>query len=66
MPRRYHAGIPRQVVELTRSGTKLTQLATTFAVSAATINNWLRQARIDRGEVSGARTARYRPSRASL
>ncbi len=56
MPRRYPAEIRRQVVELARSGTKVTQLATTFMVSEATIYNWLRQDRIDRGEIAGAST----------
>jgi transposase-like protein len=44
------------VVELARSGTKVTQLATTFAISEATVYNWLRQDRIDRGEVPGTST----------
>ncbi len=56
MPRRYPAEIRRQVVELARSGTKVTQLATTFMVFEATIYNWLRQDRIDRGEIAGAST----------
>lgn len=56
MPRRYPAETRRQVVELARSGTKVTQLATTFTVSEATIYNWLRRDRIDRGEVPGTST----------
>jgi transposase len=56
MPRRYPAETRRQVVELARSGTKVTQLATTFTVSRATIYDGLRQDRIDRGEVPGTST----------
>ena len=56
MPRRYPVETRRQVVELARSGTKVTQLATTCSVSEATVYNWLRQDRIDRGEVPGTST----------
>ena len=56
MPRRYPADTRRQVVELARAGTKVAQLATTFGMTEATIYNWLRQERIDRGEVPGTST----------
>ncbi len=56
MPRRYPPEIRRQVVELARSGTKVAQLAQTFGMSEATIYNWLRQERIDRGEIPGTST----------
>jgi transposase-like protein len=56
MPHRYPAEIRRQVVELARSGTKVAQLATTFGMTEATIYNWLRQEKIDRGEVPGTST----------
>jgi transposase len=56
MPRRYPAETRRQVIELARSGTKVSQLALTFGVSEATVYNWLRQDRIDRGELSGTST----------
>ena len=56
MPRRYPAEVRRQVVELARSGTKVAQLVATFAISEATIYNWLRQEQIDRGEISGTST----------
>jgi transposase len=45
------------VIELARSGTKVAQLAATFGVSDATIYNWLKQERIDRGEVRELRRA---------
>jgi transposase len=49
MPRRYPAEVRRQVIELARSGTKIAQLAATFGISDATIYNWMKQERIDRG-----------------
>lgn len=56
MPRRYSAEVRRQVTELARSGTKVAQLAATFGMSDATIYSWLKQERIDRGEVEGLST----------
>ena len=56
MPRSYPPEVRRQVVELARAGTKVRQLAKTFAMSDATIYNWLKQDRIDRGEAEGATT----------
>ena len=53
MPSRYPPEVRRQVVELARSGTRVKQLAATFAMSEATIYNWLKQDRIDRGEHRG-------------
>jgi transposase-like protein len=57
MPRSYPPEVRRQVVELARAGTKVRQLAKTFAMSDATIYSWLRQDRIDRGEAEGATTS---------
>jgi transposase-like protein len=56
MPHRYPAEVRRQVIELARSGTKVAQLAATFGMSDATIYNWLKQDRVDRGEVAGLGT----------
>ncbi len=39
MPRRYPPEMRRQVIELARSGTRVKQLAVTFAVSEATVYN---------------------------
>ena len=44
------------MIELARAGTKVKQLAATFEMSDATIYNWLKQDRIDRGEAEGATT----------
>ena len=56
MPRRYSPGVRRQVLELAGAGTRVKQLALTFAISEATIYNWLKQDRIDRGELDGLST----------
>ena len=56
MPRRYPSELRRQVIELARSGTRVPQLAATFGMTEATIYNWLRQERIDRGELTGTST----------
>ena len=56
MPRQYSPQVRRQVIELARAGTKVRQLARTFEMSEATIYNWLKQDRIDRGEAEGATT----------
>jgi transposase-like protein len=56
MPRRYPPKFRRQVLELVRAGTRVEQLAKTFGVSEATIYNWLRQDKIDRGELDGLST----------
>jgi len=56
MPRRYPVHTRRQVIELARSGTKVAQLAATFGMTEATIYNWLRQERIDLGEIPGTST----------
>ena len=56
MPRRYSAEVRRQVVELARSGTAVAQLVETFRMSEATIYNWTKQEKIDRGEVDGQST----------
>ena len=60
MPRRYPAEIRRQVIELARSGTRTAQLDSTFGMSEATIYDWLREEKIDRGEVAGTSTDQAR------
>jgi len=56
MPRRYPPEMRRQVIELARSGTRVKQLAMTFAISEATVYNWTKQDKIDRGERDGLST----------
>ena len=57
MPRSYSPEVRRQVLELARAGTRVKQLASTFGMTEASIYNWLRQDRIDRGEAEGATTS---------
>lgn len=56
MPRSYPPELRHQVIELARSGTRVAQLVATFGISDATIYNWLKQDRIDRGEIDGLST----------
>ena len=56
MPRRYPPEMRRQVIELARSGTRVKQLAMTFAISEATVYNGTKQDKIDRGEREGLST----------
>jgi transposase-like protein len=57
MPSSYPSEVRRQVVELARAGTAVKVLASTFGMTDATIYNWVRQDRIDRGEAEGATTS---------
>lgn len=56
MPRRYPPEVRRQVIELARSGTKVAALVEVFGVSEASVYSWLKQDRIDRGEIEGVST----------
>jgi len=56
MPSSYPPEVRRQVIELARAGTRVKQLSVTFGMTDATIYNWLKQERIDRGEAEGATT----------
>jgi transposase len=56
MPSRYPVEVRRQVVELARAGTKVSQLSETFGMTQASIYAWLKQDRIDRGESPGLST----------
>ena len=56
MPRRYPSEIRRQVVELARSGTGVAQLSATFGMTETTIYNWIKQDKIDNGELEGLST----------
>jgi transposase len=56
MPRRYSVEIRRQVVELARAGTRVAQLSQTFGMTETTIYNWIKQDKIDQGELDGLST----------
>lgn len=56
MPAKYPVQLRRQVTGLARSGTRVKQLAETFEISQATIYNWIKQDKIDAGEIDGLST----------
>jgi transposase len=56
MPRMYPVEIRRQVVELARAGTRVAQLSQTFGMTETTIYNWIKQDKIDQGELDGLST----------
>lgn len=56
MPRRYPPEIRRQVVELARAGTRVAQLSATFGMTETTIYSWIKQDKIDHGELAGLST----------
>ncbi len=57
MPCKYPTEVRRQVIELARSGTRAWQLEKTFGMSqTTTIYNWIRQDKIDHGEIDGLST----------
>lgn len=46
----------RRVLDLVRSGRPVTQLAREFSLPEGTIFRWMRQAKIDRGQIEGVTT----------
>ncbi len=46
----------RRIIELARSGRRVTDLAKEFKVPLSTVSRWVQQARIDRKEVDGLTT----------
>jgi transposase-like protein len=54
VPKKYSAEFRLRTVALVRVGGKtITQTAYELGVSVTALNNWIRQDRIDRGEISG-------------
>jgi transposase-like protein len=53
MPKKYSAEFRLRAVALVRAGKTIAQTAYELEVSAAALHNWVRQDRIDRGEISG-------------
>ena len=56
MPRSYSPELGCRVIELARAGTRVKQLAKTFGMTEAAVDNWLKQVRIDGGEIAGVTT----------
>jgi transposase len=53
MPRAYAAQFRSMVVEQVRSGRRVAEVAASVGVPEATVYRWVKQERIDRGEVAG-------------
>ncbi len=58
MPDSYAPQFRTMVVEQVRSGRKVVEIAATLEISQGTVYRWVRQDRIDRGELAGTSTAR--------
>ena len=56
MPRAYASQFRSMVVEQVRSGRRVAEVAATVGVPEATVFRWVRQDRIDRGELAGTST----------
>lgn len=57
MPRSYATEFRARVVEQVRSGRKVREVAAALEVPEGTVFRWVRQDRIDRGELAGTPTA---------
>ena len=60
MPASYPAEFRRRAIALVRSGWSVTKTAHDLDVTSTTIYNWVRQDRIDRGEIPGVSTKESR------
>jgi transposase-like protein len=56
MPSSYPAEFRRRAIALVRSGWSVTKTAHDLDVTSTTIYNWVKQDRIDRGEIPGLST----------
>lgn len=56
MPRPYPSEFRSRAVALVRSGKQVKQTAFELGISAGCLHNWIKQDRIDRGEVPGTTT----------
>ena len=57
MPKPYPAAFRHRAVALVRAGKPVPAVAVSLGISAGCLRNWVRQDRIDHGEVSGVKTA---------
>ena len=57
MPRPYPAEFRARAVALVRAGRPISRVAVELGISEGGLHNWVRQDRIDRGELSGITTA---------
>jgi transposase-like protein len=63
MPRAYPAEFRQRAVSLVRSGQSVTKTASDLGITETCLYNWVRQDRIDRGEILGTTTAESRELR---
>ena len=57
MPKAYPAEFRHRVVALVRAGRKVPVVAADLEISEAVLRRWVRQDRIDRGEIPGVATS---------
>ena len=57
MPRPYPAEFRARAVALVRAGRPISRVAVELGISEGGLHNWVRQDRVDRGELSGITTA---------
>ena len=57
MPRAFPAGFRLRAVALVRAGKSVSRTASDLGVSPAALHGWIRQDKIDRGELPGVSTA---------
>jgi transposase len=60
MPRKYPDEFRRRAVSLVHSGEAVTKTAADLGITDTCLYNWVRQDRIDRGEIPGVTTAESR------
>lgn len=65
MPRPYPPEFRARAIALVRSGKQVKQTAYELGISAGCLHEWLRQDRIDRGEIAGKTTSESAELRAA-
>ena len=63
MPRKYPEEFRRRAIALVRSGQTVAKTASDLGITNACLHGWVRQDRIDRGEIPGVSTAESRELR---
>lgn len=57
MPKAYPAEFRARAVALVRAGRPISRVATELGISEGGLHNWVRQDRVDRGEITGVTTS---------
>jgi transposase-like protein len=63
MPRKYPDEFRQRAVALVRAGQSVTRTASDLCITDTCLYNWVRQDRIDRGEIAGTTTVESRELR---